>query len=260
MSNTLTLGGDSAVLGEQETVILPLSAGSLGDYGPLGFDAGDANLYRYVGNDPVNATDPTGLYTLKWHGTWTPAQKTRVLNGFSQVSARVGALLAMIDAEKNSLSACELQTLGPDLDKLRAILSKIDKNMGNNNYVIDVYHEKMGYRWSPNTNTNTYMSMDGDDNNLYFNPDLTFNDRLDSSGVNWMTMPVSDFNGKLLHELSHLHGSEDNTQKGNTAVFPPWYMHAQSIEQIMNGPLSSILEYNIKKGQARANCASGSGN
>jgi RHS repeat-associated protein len=28
---------------------------------PIGFSAGDANLYRYVGNGPVNATDPDGL-------------------------------------------------------------------------------------------------------------------------------------------------------------------------------------------------------
>ena len=28
---------------------------------PDGFEAGDANLYRYVGNDPTNATDPSGL-------------------------------------------------------------------------------------------------------------------------------------------------------------------------------------------------------
>jgi RHS repeat-associated protein len=28
---------------------------------PLGFDAGDPNLYRYVRNDPTNATDPSGL-------------------------------------------------------------------------------------------------------------------------------------------------------------------------------------------------------
>jgi RHS repeat-associated protein len=28
---------------------------------PLGFDAGDANLYRYVGNEPTDVTDPSGL-------------------------------------------------------------------------------------------------------------------------------------------------------------------------------------------------------
>ncbi|MBI1916597.1 MAG: hypothetical protein HYS12_17955 [Planctomycetes bacterium] len=28
---------------------------------PIGFEAGDANLFRYVGNDPTNATDPSGL-------------------------------------------------------------------------------------------------------------------------------------------------------------------------------------------------------
>jgi hypothetical protein len=28
---------------------------------PIGFDAGDPNLYRYVGNAPTNETDPSGL-------------------------------------------------------------------------------------------------------------------------------------------------------------------------------------------------------
>ncbi|MBW4497542.1 MAG: hypothetical protein KME26_31650 [Oscillatoria princeps RMCB-10] len=31
---------------------------------PIGFAGGDANLYRYVGNSPLNATDPTGLQLL----------------------------------------------------------------------------------------------------------------------------------------------------------------------------------------------------
>jgi RHS repeat-associated protein len=30
------------------------------EHDPLGFDAGDTNLYRYVGNDPINADDPFG--------------------------------------------------------------------------------------------------------------------------------------------------------------------------------------------------------
>jgi hypothetical protein len=28
---------------------------------PIRFDGGDTNIYAYVGNDPVNWTDPTGL-------------------------------------------------------------------------------------------------------------------------------------------------------------------------------------------------------
>src|SRR5205814_4443418 len=28
---------------------------------PIGFEAGDMNLFRYVGDDPVDHTDPTGL-------------------------------------------------------------------------------------------------------------------------------------------------------------------------------------------------------
>lgn len=32
---------------------------------PLGYEAGDANLRRYVGNGPLNATDPSGLRKLK---------------------------------------------------------------------------------------------------------------------------------------------------------------------------------------------------
>lgn len=32
---------------------------------PIGFDAEDADLYRYVGNSPTNATDPSGLFDYK---------------------------------------------------------------------------------------------------------------------------------------------------------------------------------------------------
>jgi RHS repeat-associated protein len=37
---------------------------------PMGFGAGDTNLYRYVGNNATNATDPTGMWSLQeaWNG------------------------------------------------------------------------------------------------------------------------------------------------------------------------------------------------
>jgi len=31
---------------------------------PTGFDAGDMNLFRYCGDDPVDRSDPTGLYRI----------------------------------------------------------------------------------------------------------------------------------------------------------------------------------------------------
>jgi hypothetical protein len=34
---------------------------------PIGFQAGDANLYRFVWNDPSNWVDPSGLSAGKWH-------------------------------------------------------------------------------------------------------------------------------------------------------------------------------------------------
>lgn len=49
---------------------------------PIKFDAGDPNIFRYVGNDPINLTDPWGLdgwtigpATLPWNvGDYIPGQ------------------------------------------------------------------------------------------------------------------------------------------------------------------------------------------
>jgi RHS repeat-associated protein len=39
---------------------------------PIGFDAGDNNWYRFVGNGPAGATDPSGLIIDHTHGLWPP--------------------------------------------------------------------------------------------------------------------------------------------------------------------------------------------
>jgi RHS repeat-associated protein len=52
---------------------------------PLGFEAGDTNLYRYVSNNSTNYTDPTGMWSLEeaWNGaqqTWNNAGQA-IVNG-----------------------------------------------------------------------------------------------------------------------------------------------------------------------------------
>jgi hypothetical protein len=39
---------------------------------PTGFDAGDMNLFRYVGDDPVDRSDPTGLLDNSGLGPYSP--------------------------------------------------------------------------------------------------------------------------------------------------------------------------------------------
>lgn len=45
----------------KDSVAIPAHIRQIFGNSPLGFNAGDANLYRYVGNDATNNTDPSGL-------------------------------------------------------------------------------------------------------------------------------------------------------------------------------------------------------
>jgi RHS repeat-associated protein len=51
---------------------LDYGTGQFASPDPLGFAAGDENLYRYVGNNPVNRTDPSGLDYVKIQNPFEP--------------------------------------------------------------------------------------------------------------------------------------------------------------------------------------------
>lgn len=44
------------------------NGGALAEFSPIGFEAGDTNLYRFVGNNPGNWLDPMGLE--KYYRIW----------------------------------------------------------------------------------------------------------------------------------------------------------------------------------------------
>jgi hypothetical protein len=68
---------------------------------PLGFEAGDANVYRYVGNSPTNMVDPsgldgqktveTGIKGIKFFIEWLPNRNT----GEIKILTKKGAELAI---------------------------------------------------------------------------------------------------------------------------------------------------------------------
>ena len=56
--------------------LVPPCTGNWTQHEPLGFAAGQANLYQYVGNDPMTATDPSGLQAQPFFGRCVEVKTT----------------------------------------------------------------------------------------------------------------------------------------------------------------------------------------
>jgi uncharacterized protein RhaS with RHS repeats len=62
---------------------------------PLGFDAGDYNLERYVGNGPTDGTDPSGLEVIASMGGARPnfpQQVVKALRDFGLQKVEAGEM------------------------------------------------------------------------------------------------------------------------------------------------------------------------
>jgi hypothetical protein len=61
---------------------------------PIGFDAGDLNLYRYEGNGPGNGVDPWGLDGSFWDSGWLPwnAAGNLISGGYDFVGGVIGGM------------------------------------------------------------------------------------------------------------------------------------------------------------------------
>jgi len=96
---------------------------------PMGFDAGDANLYRYVGNGPTDSTDPGGLIAVKNPGpvgsigivTGGPKKPWwRVCLNIGDADSRISGaqLLLGIRQEQLEIVEKEIEELKNELKKL----------------------------------------------------------------------------------------------------------------------------------------------
>jgi uncharacterized protein RhaS with RHS repeats len=97
MAGTWAMGRDSATLRVLGWDSSSLRDGILGGADPLGFDAGDANLYRYVHNDPTDFTDPSGLQGVPSGVTSSPNMRpgfiTETLDQWLPLPPRYGYIM-----------------------------------------------------------------------------------------------------------------------------------------------------------------------
>jgi RHS repeat-associated protein len=112
---------------------------------PLGFDAGDSNLYRYEGDGPTNTTDPTGLGWFDkgwdpkdvWTDRFTANDRLRWL--------RLQALGAEIVTKQNGNSRPDFNTnTNIDVDVTDALLDQIGRENGVWNFwAVDMRGQKI---------------------------------------------------------------------------------------------------------------------
>jgi RHS repeat-associated protein len=93
---------------------------------PWGFGAGDANLYRYVGNDPANGVDPSGLADTSKGGTTNPPDPSTLDS--KQLRGYVESGLMSL---KNRIATGELgKGLPPgELKRIQAYLDELSRGI-----------------------------------------------------------------------------------------------------------------------------------
>jgi RHS repeat-associated protein len=105
---------------------------------PIGFDAGDSNLSRYVGNSPVNWNDPSGLEPVKNEA----GNVDDFLQLFNNTRASDGRL-TRIGQSRGITAAQNLLRLGNTTAGLRPtpsnVVFKPDRQVRNNRYIYTKY-------------------------------------------------------------------------------------------------------------------------
>ena len=180
---------------------------------PLGLDGGDRNLYGYVGTNPINGLDPSGLYykDAKYVGPvfygdrpyykyWDRNLHDKVSDSLERIKALLPGLINQIDAELKSLSPCLLKALGPDLQALQGTLRKMLNGINSPTEPLEFYHYDISGSTALARTKRDVLGLG------FYTPSISFND----GGVNnWQGYNAQMMDGLLGHELSHVYNTYD---------------------------------------------------
>ena len=256
---------------------------------PIGFAGGDANLYRYVGNGPTTLLDSNGLYYVgPFTRVFTSKQSAIITSSLSRLEARLPGIISAIDKELASLPDCvkratNLNSRNPksleyQLSKLREKLSLILDDLKRKD-ISDPRTKRLAFGHgnftspnSPYARTNRYskygrslvVSLFGALTSLEWNAPsppntavIELSDTPGPTGLTWQTMAPAKFDELLLHELSHIYGTEDQG-----AIKPDSQrnelLYAERFEEILRNPknpLGPVGVYQYLKSLAQKRCS-----
>jgi RHS repeat-associated protein len=237
-----------------------MGLGGFASRDPMGI-VGGVNLYEYVDDSPINYGDPDGLYRI-WFGagfgntrrgvsSWEK-YKPAITSALGNVASRYRKLRNEINTELNSLSPCERDILGPQVQPLLDTVAKLVSGFDSKEetYIIshgDLSHTGVWFLNHPDAHAITTSAF------LIWHGQTQLNDTIEP--YPWYEMTQNELEVLLFHEASHLYGTWDDDRGGQM-------MNAHIIERMYNGTFAGNAFWQRMKNLAKTQCdcrPSGSG-
>ncbi len=199
---------------------------------PLGYPDG-WNNFAYVNNSVTLAVDFAGGYEIEWEGTWTQAEKNRVITSFNNVASRISIICAQINSQITHIDSIKNND-NVYLEKANALISTITELKNNLNTTLS------------NINSSTYnleiykKDFNGDPYATYWaSPVPWFDDEL-CLDFSWFSGAIN--NKTIFHELMHTwtdDGESDDNFKNSHMLealyntdFSRWVIYASEYKKI----------------------------
>jgi hypothetical protein len=121
---------------------------------PCGFKGGDPNLRRYVRNDPIDATDPTGttIRDVEFHGLLSDDQKKFIRNALEEDDKAVSERVAAVIVEIGKALANPQPRGAANADSAQAVVARLQQKggalAGRNGAEVDAFVKE--YEWALN--------------------------------------------------------------------------------------------------------------
>jgi len=191
-----------------------------------------ANLYSFVGNNPINLFDLLGLYEYEWEGNFTDAEKKTIQDSIGRVKDRANVLIKQLDDNIANLKKCPCPAyddLAKKLEDLKKVLQGMVKETDDPGFNLEMYKKSM-----PGVDATYLNQVPWYDDELTLNP-------------TWFGPGADAQDSTMFHEITHGQGTVDDD-------FSNPFNNAHSIEALMHTDKENWTYFKAAKRDADKKC------